>query len=42
VRAIAVAGNYGMINRVIYAVLNPISGLPGTMAAELNIEWPRS
>jgi hypothetical protein len=42
VRAIAVAGNYGMMNRVLDAVLNPISGRPATMAAELHIEWPRS
>jgi hypothetical protein len=41
VRAIAVAENYGMMNRILDAVLNPVRDRPAAMAPELHIEWPR-
>ncbi len=42
VRAMAVAGNYGMMNRVLDAIGNPIDPRMAAMADELGVEYSRT
>ncbi len=42
VRALAVAGNYGMMNRVLDAIGNPIAPRMAAMADELGVDYWRT